>query len=635
MARNLRWRLPFKSATNISCRVDIYDNDGWTGTVTTLTGGDKPVVIEEDDDDDLLSAIRFKTGTIKVFQPEGVDLSDIIPILNNEHYIEIYRGPTIICKGFLQAMTFSRTWDPSAQVIELPFTSPLGLADSIDFSVENAPYYTKLQEILREVLHGLDANYTYVTIPDPLENGSLYPVSVLDGYIDSNVLMSSQKNVETPVKAEHWKASSYADYLEMLCAYLGCIVHDNGIDGLVFQKIDYDGSYSRFTIPSSGSIVRTQITELTGASESALLSGFTISGEAKRENVLPLSSVEIERAYNDYPTSVRFPFDQCFRRSVRCEKANTDIIQNIPVNNNFTSANLLPVNGFWVNSSGVMSTYGAFFCAMFDITEDTPSADEIVAAYCNIESGEEYEICRFTPYGGIHDTGVKLKVKCAGSGNADITRLQGLTTYENYTRIRLYIRNKYNNHYYDFDNKKFQSAIKYKTLDNDNDIDIYGTPASASAPSVDFANNVEFIFKAVFTSTIYHGSAIFGIKSFSLEELKWEPYEYMHEEDNSVEKKGEYPGFEKGSVELKINPYYYGIDHSRDFGSRTFQYILHTQHRLEIPVQGSYPTQTRDDYKYLRKYTLPGFTDKFRLIAEKYDLREDEYTLTVHGGQTI
>ena len=79
MARQIKWRLQFKSLNNTGCLVNIYE-DGYTGSsadttktgadvpfavetgVTELKGADVPFEYEEDDSSDLLVFIRIKTG---------------------------------------------------------------------------------------------------------------------------------------------------------------------------------------------------------------------------------------------------------------------------------------------------------------------------------------------------------------------------------------------------------------------------------------------------------------------------------------------------------------------------------------------------------------------------------------------
>lgn len=79
MAYGIRWQINFSSVAEKDYRVNILDN-GWTGSVTQLTGSDEPFVIEEDDDPDTFTPIRTKTGYINIVTDNINLVRNIIPM---------------------------------------------------------------------------------------------------------------------------------------------------------------------------------------------------------------------------------------------------------------------------------------------------------------------------------------------------------------------------------------------------------------------------------------------------------------------------------------------------------------------------------------------------------------------------
>lgn len=78
MAYGIRWQMNFCNVADKQYRVNILD-EGWTGSVTQLTGSDDPFVIEEDDDDDTFTPIRTKTGYINIVTDNINLVRNIIP----------------------------------------------------------------------------------------------------------------------------------------------------------------------------------------------------------------------------------------------------------------------------------------------------------------------------------------------------------------------------------------------------------------------------------------------------------------------------------------------------------------------------------------------------------------------------
>ena len=78
MAYGIRWQINFSNVAEKEYRINILD-DGWTGSVTELTGSDNPFVIEEYNDNDTFLPIRTKTGYINIITDNLNIVRTIIP----------------------------------------------------------------------------------------------------------------------------------------------------------------------------------------------------------------------------------------------------------------------------------------------------------------------------------------------------------------------------------------------------------------------------------------------------------------------------------------------------------------------------------------------------------------------------
>ena len=78
MAYGIRWQINFSNVAEKKYRINILD-DGWTGSVTELTGSDNPFVIEEYNDNDTFLPIRTKTGYINIITDNLNIVRTIIP----------------------------------------------------------------------------------------------------------------------------------------------------------------------------------------------------------------------------------------------------------------------------------------------------------------------------------------------------------------------------------------------------------------------------------------------------------------------------------------------------------------------------------------------------------------------------
>lgn len=110
MARAIHWTLTFKSLNNTDCTVNIYDND-YSGNPVALTGAANPFFFEETEDDDLISSVvRYRTGYINLIEHSEGELTDLYPQADQDRYVEMFYGYTLMFSGYIQVQAFGNPW---------------------------------------------------------------------------------------------------------------------------------------------------------------------------------------------------------------------------------------------------------------------------------------------------------------------------------------------------------------------------------------------------------------------------------------------------------------------------------------------------------------------------------------------
>lgn len=319
MARAIRWTVPFVSFNGTSCHVDIYD-EGWTGSVTTLTGAANPFEYEENNDEDLLNGvIRYRTGYLRVIEQNHGDLSDVYPQVNTDRYIEFYYGSTLDFNGFIQAQEFENGWEPGPRVLEFPVISPLGLADGIlfDYRNYNRPGWLTIHNLLRDSFGLLQGNYEGYCFPQYLTHSSSLTRVTNSLWINSLTFCpfgnTYDKNNSLNLDGIYDpKSVGYA--LANICTAFGVILHD--VPGTpIFQRVDYQGDYFTITLNGTSPVrITPQTTNITSIASIA-------SDDNVESVVMPLSKIEV--TYEGSDNIPQMTFNRClgYRRGCAVEGA--------------------------------------------------------------------------------------------------------------------------------------------------------------------------------------------------------------------------------------------------------------------------------------------------------------------------
>lgn len=252
MAKAKRWTIPFKSLGDTDCRIDIYEKD-WTGNVETIGAGSSqlvaaanPIFYEEDNNEDLLHVIRAKTGYINIVEKTYGAMQPLFSQTNDQHFVEFYYGSVLMFQGYLRAENFENAWESAPRTMSLPITSPLGLADGWKFSpAGTASGMVTLGNMMRQALEGLNSSYMYVIVPTDLTYNLASPFDI---EVNEQLIFPYSKEYNFG-KGDLYEPITAKAFIEGFCHLFGLIAHDQA-DTVVFQRVDYTGTYSKMEISS-------------------------------------------------------------------------------------------------------------------------------------------------------------------------------------------------------------------------------------------------------------------------------------------------------------------------------------------------------------------------------------------------
>lgn len=298
MGRKIKWRLQFKSLNNTDCTVNIYE-EGYTGsTITPLIGAAVPFEIQEEDSNDLTRFVRHKTAYLRVVETTYGELDALMPTSIRHHFVEAYYGSERVFTGFMQCQQFDNGWVAAPRELEFPLVSPLGLLSSFKFSVQTDLKLVTLGSLMNEVMIGLNpyesstststtsSDYGYVIYP----RTSSY--SPWDNLIHSTVMCPFNENFK------HYDESSklfsprdYLYFIEGICACFGWTVHDTP-SAIVFAQYDYTGNYSRLSVSGLKNLTGWESVQQLSDSFNSYYSN--ADNNALQSQVMPLKEVVFE-----------------------------------------------------------------------------------------------------------------------------------------------------------------------------------------------------------------------------------------------------------------------------------------------------------------------------------------------------
>ena len=616
MAIGKRWTIPFMSKAGVSCHIDIYQ-DEWTGSVTTLTGGDTPIIYDEKDDKDLLSPIRYKTGYINIVEQNYGDLIDIYPDSDTSRYVEFYYGNRLDFTGYIQASNYDNDFCAGPIVVSFPIISPLGLLANKRFQAITSPGYRRIGVLLEEVITGLGAdgnayNYAYESVVFPKEIvTSSWRYITLDAYLRSAVISPRDTDFDIiyGTVSDLYAPITYLDFMRALCNAFGWMAYDTP-NQLVFRRVDHDGDYyicDTDSLSNPNSYQTIQVAD--GASVYDLTSYFTFrDNKATMSHIRPKRRVTVNYNYTD--------IDSC----------SLDDITTVMGTISPGSSVIIPIDNEYeaITNGASLSYCSGTRMARFQLTSLTTQR-------CKLRFYNH-------PYGG-GDMNLNIHLMWGRypeeMGNEDVFPDEPASFIE----IGVYI--KHRGLYYDFSSNVWQSTYigRYFEADKGGNINIIIYPSSSS-PYMTFVYDdiieVE-LWCPVPALPLPAGCRYVGVDSFEFVRanqpfIKNETFKEVFEGSKASTDEAEvdqmfssrYDSLE--SVLSSVTQYGNPRTQSQMQAKPTYTYMLNEQHR----IQAKFALATFPQYPYIVKWQYWQTGWNWRMVAMSCNPVDDEYTLTLH-----
>ena len=150
MAKQEKYRIEFYSLEGYQARISLY-YEGYTGAVTTLTGGARPFVLREfNTEEDIFKPIRAQLAEIEILaSATGAKLEDFLA--SNDTDIQIYfyyyNLSEVYWTGFVMQSDYREEWNDQNHIITLTATDGFGKLKNILFSNSGAEV-TEKQKVI-------------------------------------------------------------------------------------------------------------------------------------------------------------------------------------------------------------------------------------------------------------------------------------------------------------------------------------------------------------------------------------------------------------------------------------------------------------------------------------------------------
>lgn len=250
MAWNTHWQCCFQSLNGTQYAVNICEQD-YDGDIVQLTGAAEPFTTQEDESEDIFTPIRSQSGYLRVIDPDGTLLADIIPQNNTERLVQLYHGTytgvwpdgtfthaadALEWQGFLQAQAYTQPWDGNANELELPVKSLLGALEDVTIAEEYAPVEKNVAALILAAFsqfglrNTVDLRYIHVIsdATDPV-NTLLLPILQWSVFFSEETINNEGDSYNQLVGV------SYSEALSAVMSLYGWQMRENGSDIYLVQ----------------------------------------------------------------------------------------------------------------------------------------------------------------------------------------------------------------------------------------------------------------------------------------------------------------------------------------------------------------------------------------------------------------
>ena len=128
MARNIHWKVSFRTRSEKLGVLNLYDNS-YSGSPIDLTPAAVPFETQEDSSDKWLEPVRKQTGYIRVIDEGNTD--GIMPVGLMDRYVEYREDDVLQWCGYMVPDVFSSDWDVTPLEVEFPVIGGLGVLEGV------------------------------------------------------------------------------------------------------------------------------------------------------------------------------------------------------------------------------------------------------------------------------------------------------------------------------------------------------------------------------------------------------------------------------------------------------------------------------------------------------------------------
>lgn len=259
MAWNVHYTVPFKSIEGNDYIVKVYEWN-YKGDTVTLTGAAEPFVTQEDDDDNIFIPIRTQSGYLRVIDEteDGLLMLSMAPKNNIEKLVQLIQNITdngvttekVRWQGFLQAQSYSQSWDKNVKQVEFPVKSFLGALSDVSIQSSDAGrlvnfayyIYASFTSLVREGggitpyknVHFMGDLYSVATEKYSNDVSSWLMLQSMPSPFFSTEEVANEGNTINVDVGKSW-----SEVLEDIMSFLGLTMREDG-DNLYFCQ--YDGT---------------------------------------------------------------------------------------------------------------------------------------------------------------------------------------------------------------------------------------------------------------------------------------------------------------------------------------------------------------------------------------------------------
>lgn len=234
------WQCQFQSFNGTQYAVNICKQTARVGDIVQLTGAAEPFTTQEDDSDDIFTPIRIQTGYLRVIDPDGTLMADLIPANNTERLVQLWSGtntdgrfiPSLLrWQGFLQAQAYTQPWDGNAYVLEIPVKSLLGAFEDVSIDETFASAEKNVAALIFDAFDNFglvaDNDLTHLIITSDVSDA---PNTLLKSIIQMAVFFDREIVNDEGDSYEQLVGMSYYDALSSVMTLYGLQLREDGAE---------------------------------------------------------------------------------------------------------------------------------------------------------------------------------------------------------------------------------------------------------------------------------------------------------------------------------------------------------------------------------------------------------------------